>query len=215
MDMAARSVLYSDNTTQADALIAVARDFGARGWTPATSGNYSARLDDERMLITRSGSDKRHLTSDDLIVVRADGTDHAASELGASAETLLHAQLYGRDPMTRAVVHAHSPAATVASRVIAGGGRIRLTNYELLKAFDGINSHEATLDVPVLPNRQDMRELAALAAERLDRRPGALVYLVEGHGAYAWGPDVVSAYHHFEALEFLLNCHLEERRLIA
>ena len=39
-------------------LIDVARDAHARGWVPATSGNFSARLDDGDIAITVSGKDK-------------------------------------------------------------------------------------------------------------------------------------------------------------
>ena len=36
----------------AEGLVAIGRAFDARGWAPATSGNYSARLDDGRVAIT-------------------------------------------------------------------------------------------------------------------------------------------------------------------
>jgi methylthioribulose-1-phosphate dehydratase len=37
--------------------------------------------------------------------------------------------------------------------------------------------------------------------------------LLAGHGLYAWGETADDARRHVEALEFLLACHLEERRL--
>jgi methylthioribulose-1-phosphate dehydratase len=38
-------------------------------------------------------------------------------------------------------------------------------------------------------------------------------YLIRGHGSYVWAPDMASALMRMEALEFMLACVLEERRL--
>lgn len=189
----------------------LARELGARGWTPATSGNYSVRLADGSIAITRSGTDKRHLDRSGLMTVDAAGAPLAGGR--ASAELGLHVQLYGLDPSIGAVLHVHSPYATVASRLAAGEGQIRLENYELLKAFEGLTTHTASLAVPVVANDQDIAVLAARVAPHL--RPGLWCYLIEGHGVYAWGRDLAAAARHLEAIEFLLGCHLEERRLRA
>jgi methylthioribulose-1-phosphate dehydratase len=37
-------------------------------------------------------------------------------------------------------------------------------------------------------------------------------YLIRGHGAYVWGPDMDVALARLEGLEFLLACALERRR---
>ena len=42
-----------------------------------------------------------------------------------------------------------------------GAGVLRLEGYELLKAFFGMSSHEACLQVPIVANSQDMDELQA------------------------------------------------------
>ena len=44
---------------------------------------------------------------------------------------------------------------------------MRLEGYELLKAFAGNQTHEMSVDVPVLPNSQDMQVLSAQEAECL------------------------------------------------
>ena len=44
--------------TLADELIEAGRFFFARGWVPATSGNFSARAGDDDVLITVSGRHK-------------------------------------------------------------------------------------------------------------------------------------------------------------
>ena len=47
---------------QSLALIAATRTLSSRGWTPATSSNFSARLDAKHAVITVSGRDKGQLT---------------------------------------------------------------------------------------------------------------------------------------------------------
>src|SRR5690606_12731069 len=154
---------------------------------------------------------KGRLTEDDIMVVdldgRAVGSDHRPS-----AETLLHTQLYRRFPEVGCVLHTHSRAQTVASRLFAGAGHVRLEGYELLKAFDGNTTHGAAIEVPVLPNSQDMGVLAAQVDALLER--GRLWgYLIDGHGLYAWGRDMAEARRHLEAFDFLLDCELRLRAL--
>ena len=45
-------------------LIANTRELAALGWTPATSSNFSQRLDDRHAAITVSGRDKGKLVDD-------------------------------------------------------------------------------------------------------------------------------------------------------
>lgn len=54
-------------------LIAVGRRLDLRGLAPATSGNYSARVDEDRIAITVSGSHKGRLSPADLMLVDLDG----------------------------------------------------------------------------------------------------------------------------------------------
>ena len=194
-------------------LIVNVRELAALGWTPATSSNFSHRLGDRHAAITVSGRDKSRLGEDDLMVVdfdgRAVGSDHRPS-----AETLLHTQLYRRLADVGCVLHTHSRNQTVASRLFAGAGRIGLAGYELLKAFSGNTTHETSIDLPVLPNSQDMAVLAAQADALLDAGP-MWGYLIDGHGLYAWGRDMAEARRHLEAFDFLLGCELELRRLTA
>jgi methylthioribulose-1-phosphate dehydratase len=196
---------------RAGEIVAATRELAAAGLTPATSSNFSRRLDDRHAAITISGRDKGRLAEDDVMVVdfdgRAVGSDHRPS-----AETLLHVQLYRRFPEIGCVLHTHSVAQTVASRLFAGAGHVRLEGYELLKAFEGNRTHETAIDVPVLPNSQDMHTLAAQVDALLDRQC-LWGYLIDGHGLYAWGADMAQARRHLDAFEFLLSCELELRRL--
>ena len=190
----------------ADDLIANVRELAQLGWTPATSSNFSQRLDDRHAAITVSGRDKGRLTRDDIMVVDFDGQPVATSRR-PSAETLLHTQLYRRFLEIGCVLHTHSRHQTVASRLFGQAGRIHLEGYELLKAFAGNTTHETALDLPVLPNTQDMPALAAQVEALLDAGP-LWGYLIDGHGLYAWGRDMAEARRHLDAFEFLITCEL-------
>lgn len=192
-------------------IITNVRELSRAGWTPATSSNFSHRLDDRHAAITVSGRDKGRLTEADIMVVDFDGQP-VGSEHRPSAETLLHTQLYKRFPEIGCVLHTHSRAQTIASRLFAKQGHVPLEGYELLKAFHGNTTHEAAVDVPVFPNTQDMTELAAQVDALLDTQC-MWGYLIDGHGLYAWGRNMAEARRHLEAFEFLLDCELELRRL--
>ncbi len=195
----------------ADELITNIRELAVAGWTPATSSNFSQRLDAQHAAITVSGRDKGRLNRDDIMVVDFDG--HAVgSDHRPSAETLLHTQLYRRFPEIGCVLHTHSHNQTVASRLYGDAGHVHLEGYELLKAFAGNHTHEAAVDLPVLPNTQDMPALAAQVERLLDAGP-LWGYLIDGHGLYAWGRTMAEARRHLDAFEFLIGCELDLRRL--
>ncbi len=189
----------------AASLVESGQRMDARGWVPGSAGNLSARIDDETVAITRSGVHKGRLKVSDIIEV---GLDGAAREQGQkpSTETLLHCQLYRLFPPVGAVLHGHSVAATVLSM----SGAISFSQYEILKAF-GFATHEVDVDLPVFENDQDIARLAkVLEPELLE---GPVGYVIRGHGIYAWGTSVEHAFWRLEALEFLLQCELERKRL--
>lgn len=185
-------------------LIAAGALFHQRGWVPATGGNFSARLTSEKMLITASGWHKGELRDEAFLVAGLDGVPDEPGRK-ASYETLLHCQLYRYDAAIGSVLHTHSIANTVLSRRHAS---IRLSGYELLKLLPGIQTHDATVEVPVFDNDQDIPRLAAQVDQYLRRTPGVPAYVIAGHGLYAWGETVAQARHRVEALEFMFECEL-------
>lgn len=197
--------------TLADEITANVAELAALGWTPATSSNFSERLDDRHAAITVSGADKGRMGREHIMVVDFESAP-VATDKRPSAETLLHTQLYRRFPEVGCVLHTHSPVQTIASRLYAGAGHIRLEGYELLKAFHGNSTHEMAVDVPVFANTQNMNVLAAQVDALLDERP-LWGYLIDGHGLYAWGRTMAEARRHLEAFEFLFHCELELRKL--
>ena len=117
-------------------IITNVRELAHAGWTPATSSNFSRRLDDRHAAITVSGRDKGRLTEADIMVVDFDG-EPVGNDKRPSAETLLHTQLYRRFAEIGCVLHTHSLNQTVASRLFAPQGHVRFEDYELQKAFAG------------------------------------------------------------------------------
>lgn len=189
------------------ALIGAGQLFHARGWVPATGGNFSARLAADRMFITASGCHKGELTEADFLVADLDGRP-VDSPRKASYETLLHCQLYRFDAAIGSVLHTHSVANTVLSRRLE---RIHLAGYELLKLLPGITTHDAAVDVPVFANDQDIARLAATVDAYLRQHPQTPAYVIAGHGLYAWGGSVAEARWRVEALEFMFECELRSQ----
>ncbi len=187
-------------------LINIGRELHLRGWLPATGGNLSARLKEELICITASGSHKGHLTMEDFVFVDLRG-NVLEGRGKPSAETELHLLVYRLFPEVRSVLHVHSLNSTLISRL--SGDKVVLEGYELLKAFNGIRTHQTTLEVPVLENSQDMRELSKKVEEALREGPGTYGFLLRSHGLYTWGGSIREAYIRLEAFDFLFECELK------
>jgi methylthioribulose-1-phosphate dehydratase len=192
------------------ALAAESARFAAMGWMRGTSGNLSVVLgrDPLRLAVTVSGLDKGELTSGDVVVVDEHGRavpDQPNPELPPSAEAALHARVAARTG-AGAVVHVHSMAAVLAGHWYPDG--LPLRDLEMLKGI-GRAAHGETVTVPVVPNSQDMAEIAAAWEPRWDGRVPAFV--VARHGMYAWGRDLAQARHHTEITEFLMTFAVETR----
>ncbi|MBA3581130.1 MAG: methylthioribulose 1-phosphate dehydratase [Gammaproteobacteria bacterium] len=201
------------NSTVAEAtngLIAAAQFIAAKGWCPATGGNFSQRLNDKTALMTASGRDKAALSAADFLTVDWQG-QALGSELKPSAETLLHTNLYQLDATIGAVLHTHSVAATVLS-VMSGSG-LKLHDLEMLKSLQGITTHETEVCIPIFNNHQDMTVLARQLRQQWTKKPIAWGFLVRGHGLYSFGSTMAEARRHMEGLEFLMQCELTLRQL--
>jgi methylthioribulose-1-phosphate dehydratase len=194
-------------------LIDVGCRLDLRGLAPATSGNYSARVDGERIAITVSGSHKGRLRPADVMLVDLQG--HALDGRTPSAETPLHTAVYQMYPSVNSVLHVHSVAAVTLTRFLPESSDVTLDGYELLKALPGIRTHEARIDIPILDNSQDTVALGRLVASRLQTMPSPHAILIRGHGINTWGTSVLEAERVFEALEHLFKCELQLLQLHA
>lgn len=181
---------------------------GARGWVPATSGNFSVRIDETRTAMTATGTDKSALTARDVLIAGINDAPHPK----ASAEAALHLALYREFPDAGAVFHVHSMICAVAGQLYVEDGQVVLKGAEVLKALAGTKTHETEIRLPVFPNSQDIPALAEIVMPKVIDDPAAHGFLLAGHGLYAWGKTPAEAQRHLEALDYLLTYTLELER---
>ncbi|MCY1543142.1 Methylthioribulose-1-phosphate dehydratase [compost metagenome] len=195
----------------AQQIVDAGRFLYGRGWSPATSSNYSARLSASEALLTVSGKHKGQLGLDDVLATDMQGRSLEEGKK-PSAETLLHTQLYNWRAEIGAVLHTHSVNATVLSRLTTAD-HLQFEDYELQKAFSGIATHESRVLVPIFDNDQDIARLASKVQPWLEQHPDCVGYLIRGHGLYTWGARMSDALRQIEAFEFLFECELKVRAL--
>jgi methylthioribulose-1-phosphate dehydratase len=161
--------------------------------------------------VTASGGDKAQLTPEGVIRAALDGPAPAAQ----SAEAELHYVAYRLSPAIGAVAHVHALPAVLASISYLEAGRVRLIGYELLKAFEGIKTHETVLDIPIFENDQDMTRLGAKVTERLTKEGVGYGFLIAGHGLYVWGVDATATLRHLDAMDYLFKLVLKAKGIPA
>jgi methylthioribulose-1-phosphate dehydratase len=187
-------------------LAAAIRSWHHKGWSPATSTNYSFRLEEDpgTIYVSRSGIDKSQFFAADFMEVDLQGKAKEGFEhLRPSAETLIHCTLYMLFPETQCIVHSHSVYSVLHSAVQETA--IPFEGYEVLKGYDGIQTHETAVDLPVFDNTQDM----VAFSETLVREKARLTipaFVMRKHGTYAWGINLFEAKRHLEVTEYLLEC---------
>lgn len=201
-----RSALFEHDDFErcAEHIIAASRDIYSRGWSPATSSNYSVRINEHCCAITVSGKHKGQLGLHDVMVVDLHG--RPLMDRKPSAETLLHTRIYAREPQVGAVLHTHSVRATVLTMQLSQTDTLVLRGYELLKVFTGVVTHDCEVHIPVFDNTQDMVSLSQQVEARMQRDGTGVAYLIRGHGLYTWAENLDACMRHLEALEFLLEC---------
>jgi methylthioribulose-1-phosphate dehydratase len=186
-------------------LAACGRALHARGWALATSGNFSAVVRREPLVlaISRSGVDKGRLSAADILEVDGNGLPLEA-DARPSDETVVHLAVV-HETGAGAVLHTHSVWNTLLSEAAGDAGGLRLLGYEMLKGLAGVTTHEHGEWVPILENTQDYARMARDVKAALARHPRGHALLLRGHGLYTWGRDLEEAQRHVEVLEFLFE----------
>lgn len=205
------------NLRLATDLLEAIRFFNQKGWSPATSTNYSVRSENpEQFIISRSGVDKSKFSLSDLILINPRGEVLPPFNLPgikSSAETEIHTYLYQKYPEVKCVLHTHSVLGTVLSQAFVKEKQIRFEGYEIQKGLEGNLTHELESILPIVPNSQDMKDIVRSIEPDLmsSKRPHG--FLIAGHGLYTWGKDIATAKRHIETYEFLFECFYTMRRL--
>ena len=182
------------------------RHYNAKGWSPATSTNYSFKIDSNQdcIYVSRSGVDKSQFQSSDFITVNHKG-EPIGDSIGQkpSAETLIHCIIYELFPETKVILHSHSVFPVLISAL--NQSHIRFEGYEVKKGFDGQTTHDNEVLIPIFENTQDM---VAFSGVVRDNREKILhhSFIMRKHGTYAWGKNLFEAKRHLETLEYLCQC---------
>lgn len=193
-------------------LVAVIRFLHAKGWAAATSSNYSCREKGvSNFYLSESGIDKGDFNRHHLIYVNAAGVPIDEPHRRVSAETDLHCTLYELFPTTHCVLHTHSILGTILSQLYRYDDAISFENYELLKAFEGISTHDTRLSLPIFANTQHIPSLSDELRRYAAQHPAMPGFLIAGHGVYTWGSSIAAAKRHIETIEFLLECEYKKQ----
>lgn len=168
-------------------IVEVGKRMYDRGYVASNDGNISARVDDERVVITPTGVSKGFMTPDMMVVVDMEGRT-LNGDKRASSEVFMHLQIYKDRPDVRSVCHSHPPYATgyavagipldkcVLPEVVVALGNIPIVEY----GTPGTDEFYK----PVVPLLKDHD-----------------AFLLANHGALTVGKDVINAYHKMETLE--------------
>ena len=169
-------------------MVAIGRRVHAQGFVAATDGNISARLLNDRMLITPSGSSLGELKPADMVYMDLQRRVLAGS-LKPSSELALHIEVYLRRPDVHAVIHAHPPMVNALSFADCDLLRARVIP-EVVVAFDTI---------PTTEYATPSSEEGPAAIRELIIRHDAIV--LQRHGSLTVGRDLQDAFHKLEKLE--------------
>jgi L-fuculose-phosphate aldolase len=163
----------------------------ASGLMLSNNGNISARLGDDKMVITPLGLSMGRLEIDDLLVIDLDGNvlkaDHKRGRKIPS-ETSMHLEVYRQRPDVRAVIHAH-PSHAIALTV----ADIPFPTDVLPEVLEQLGPVPTTRFA--LPGFGDN----ALAIRELIKDHNAI--LIRNQGALAVGGDLDEALNHLERVE--------------
>lgn len=186
-------------------LAQVIRAYHQKGWSPATSTNYSFRLpgNPDVIIVSRSGIDKSQFSAADFMEVDMQGLALPAFEgIRPSAETLIHCQLYRLFPEMQCILHSHSVYSVLQS--MKNEQAVKLAGYEVLKGFEGIKTHEVQVEVPIFDNTQDMTAFSETLKQE-QARLTVPAFIMRQHGTYAWGKGLFEAKRHLETAEYLFE----------
>jgi methylthioribulose-1-phosphate dehydratase len=201
------------NLALAQELVDAISFFNQKGWSPATSTNYSVRSEKrDEYIISRSGVDKSKFKLSDLILINPPGEvlpPFNTPGVKSSAETEIHTEIYKLFPEVNCVLHTHSVLGTVLSQKLLPEKQVIFDGYEILKGLEGNATHELHEVLPIVPNSQVMSDILHNMKDRYNDIHG---FLIAGHGLYTWGKNIAAAKRHIETYEFLFECYFTMRR---
>jgi L-fuculose-phosphate aldolase len=164
-----------------------------------SDGNLSARIDEDRVLITRSGVAKGRLGQADFVEVNLEG-ELISGEGKPSSETAMHLTAYQKRPDVTACLHSHPPYAT--SFAVAGVELARNILPEVT-VFVG--------DIPLIEYAPPGTGAISKAIEPFLAKNNA--FLLRNHGLLTVGRSVDEALFRHETVEHFAKILWRARQL--
>jgi L-fuculose-phosphate aldolase len=180
-------------------LVEVGRRLWLRGYVASNDGNFSVRLDGDRLLATPKGVSKGFMTPDMMVTTDMSGRKLSADR-DASSELKMHLAVYEARPDIQAVVHAHPPLAT--GFAVAG---IPLDRAVLAEVITTLGS------IPIADYATPSTEELPQAIRKYIKAHDGL--LLANHGALTCAGDPLAAYYRMETIEHFAHISLAARLL--
>jgi methylthioribulose-1-phosphate dehydratase len=180
------------------------------GWASGTGGGISIK-EQGRIYMAPSGVQKERLEPADIFVLDDKGA--IVEEPGEGVKLSQCAPLFMHAYVLRgagAVLHSHSLHAVAATLLF--DRQFRVKNLEMQKGIEGYGAFD-TLEVPIIENTAQERDLADSLAEAVREHPKASAVLVRNHGVYVWGKDWKQAKTQAECYDYLFEAACRMRQL--
>lgn len=178
-----------------DQLVAIMNRIYRNGMTTLSGGNLSIRDEDDSIWITPAGVDKGKLRPQDIICVKPDGA--VLGPHRPSSELPFHRAIYGQRPDLRGIVHAHPPALVSFSIVRETPKTDIIPQARRVCGLVGYAPY-------ALPGSEALGDSIANTFAK-----GYNVVLLENHGIATGGPDLLTAFHRLETLDFCARTQLK------
>lgn len=175
---------------QKELMVRLGRSFYERGYTVGGAGNLSVRLDDNRVLVTPTGSSLGRLQAERLSVLDMDGNVLEGDK--PSKESVFHLAMYKKNPICKAIVHLHSTYLTALS-CLEG-----LDPSNAMRAFTPYYVMRAG-KIQVIPYYRPGSP--KIAEELSERALTGKAFLLANHGVVVTGSGLLDAADNTEELE--------------
>jgi L-fuculose-phosphate aldolase len=169
-------------------LIEFSNRMALSGLIRGSSGNASARLDEQRILITPTQLPKGYLRERDIVMIDTDGNLIEGNH-PPSMDTEFHLAAYRARPDAQAVIHAHPIITTAFSLVGKTIGKGTLPEFDFL----------FPKGVPIVPYQSQLsQELPATCGDFIAEYD---IVILSHHGTLAVGKSLMMAWMLTEHLE--------------
>ena len=164
----------------------IGKKLADKGLSPGFSGNISVRFED-KILVTPSGYSLGELEADDIVVLDFD-FNIIEGDKKPSSESKMHALIYKKRPDLNALVHCHSPKASVFA----------VNGIPLVQPILAENIFTLG-DIPVakyyLPSSEELAQEVCSFFDVHD------CVLMQNHGVIVGGKDLRTAFYKMDTVE--------------